>query len=185
MQALRLPRFHTRYPVCSENGSPRGDSIRTTSAPLSARNIVVIGPAMPQDRSRTRRCSNARAIRLHPFTFWWVDHSTYYVEGVRCLPVACPGGSARPVRVIGDRRGDHPTLKGAGPLGSISNAVARSPPGGSHLTATREYRRIGDHRMSNQFLPPRSGGLPCQRRKIFFRTEGFFPRRATRQPALA
>ena len=71
-RALRLPRFQTRYPVCCAKGSPGGDSIRMTSAPLSARNMVVMGPAMPQDRSRTRRSSNAPAIRLHPFTLRWV-----------------------------------------------------------------------------------------------------------------
>ena len=50
------------------NGSPSGDSIRMTSAPLSARNMVVIGPAMPQDRSRTRRlfeCSSHTTPPLH------------------------------------------------------------------------------------------------------------------------
>src|SRR5882762_1880564 len=51
--ALRLPRFHTRYPDRWLQGSPSGGSILVTLAPWSASNIPVIGPVIPQERSST------------------------------------------------------------------------------------------------------------------------------------
>ena len=94
-QALRLPRFQTRYPVCWAKGSPRGDPIRMTSAPLSARNMVVIGPAMPHDRSRTRTSPNAPAIRLHPFRFSSVDSTIALTMVSRAATSRSPAPSSR------------------------------------------------------------------------------------------
>src|SRR5262245_43039688 len=50
---LFLPRFHMEKPGCSRPGSPPGGSILITSAPKSAMNMPVIGPAIPSVRSTT------------------------------------------------------------------------------------------------------------------------------------
>ena len=56
--------------------------MRVTRAPLSTRNIVVIGPAVPHDRSRTFNPSNTPAIAItFPSRLGVLAryHSTYYV----------------------------------------------------------------------------------------------------------
>ena len=49
---------------------------------------------------------------------------------------------------------------GARPGSMANGRRPQSRHGGSHLTATREYRRVGHHRMSNQLLPP--GAVDCR-----------------------
>src|ERR1700722_4632848 len=59
--------------------------MRVTRAPLSTRNIVVMGPAVPHDRSRTSNPSNTPAIVItFPSSLGGLarHHSTYYVTGM-------------------------------------------------------------------------------------------------------
>jgi hypothetical protein len=59
--------------------------MRVTRAPLSTRNIVVMGPAVPHDRSRTLNPSNTPAIVItFPSRLCGLvrHHSTYYVAGM-------------------------------------------------------------------------------------------------------
>src|SRR5271156_4196200 len=66
-------------------------------------------------------------------------------------PMACASGSA-PNHRRPERRSPDAWNGWAAEIDE--NSRRSSPPDGSHLTATREYRRVGHHRMSNQLLPP-------------------------------
>src|SRR5712692_2596715 len=60
--ALRLPRPQTRSPVPDEHATSSDERMPVTCAPLSASSIVVMGPAMPDERSSTRRSSKTPLI---------------------------------------------------------------------------------------------------------------------------
>ena len=145
--ALRFPRFQTRYPVCCANGSPRGGSMRMTSAPLSARNMVVIGPAMPWDRSRTRNCCECSSHITSPLHL--LVGSTIALTMSQdlggasrlprwCVPTApAPAACSPSVARVAQRDGSR-TVVGL----ARSSAAARVLVGRQRCAASHEFRKF-------------------------------------------